>query len=856
MHSLWRWLAVMFVVWSGAGASLLALNPLRALTQFQNDRWQIEQGLPQNTVQAMTQTRDGYLWIGTLDGLARFDGISFTVFDGRTTPELGSGSVLGLMQDAEGNLWIGRSGAAVIYRDGRFRVAFDETVTAGTSVWSFVQANDGAVWAATNNGLVRWQNGNVRAFHVADGLPTERLRSLTFDAAGTLWIGTSGGGLVSYANGTFTTRNPASGFPHAEVRAVLTDPAGGIWAATAGGGLVHLRGSTLKTYTVANGLPTNQLSALTRDAQGTLWIGTWGAGLVRMTGETFSSLTSSGGLGADQIWSLYADREGSVWIGTWVGGLNRLRDRRFQVLGVPEGLSHDNTRAVLTAADGAIWVATAGGGVNRIDGDRVTSLRVKDGLPSDETSSLWQTRDGAIWVGTNTGGIARVHDGRITRFGVAQGLPGLDVRALYQDRAGTLWAATMAGLARFEGGRFVAVHSAAAPLDGVVTMMEDRAGTMWFGTANAGLARLRAGEFHLFTTKDGLASNKILALHEDARGSLWVGTINGITRVRDDRLVTIRAANGLWDGVAEAILEDRAGNVWMTCNRGFYQVPLAELDAFADGTRTSVTSVGYGLSDALRSPTFAGGQSPSGAIDAHGRLWLPSYKGLVIVDPANVPAAVAPPAIRVDRVEVNGVPVPVGEQINIPPGADTLSIRFSPVTLIDADRVRFRWRLNPLSATWAETEHEAFFLNPPNGAYQFEVASSVDGVTWGQAVTPLRVVVQPFFYQATWFSVLAAMLVVGVIAGGVRWRLNWHERREAELQRRVNDALAEVDTLHGLLPICAWCKKIRNDGGYWEQIEVYVRDHSAATFTHGICPDCVEKVSAPEPKRRATDKLT
>ena len=459
-------MAVLLVALAAGALPAEALDPTRALTQYQNDRWQTEQGLPQNTVQAMTETRDGYLWIGTLDGLARFDGVRFTVFDARTVPELGAGSVLGLMQDAEGNLWIGRSGAAVIYRDGRFRVAFGDEVTAGTTVWSFCQAKDGAVWAATNNGLVRWAKGATRVFRKADGLPTDRLRSVAFDRDGILWIGTTGGGLVSYSGGRFETRDPGNGFPHAEVRAVMPDPEGGIWAATAGGGLARVRNGRVTTYTVADGLPTDQLSALALDAQGTLWIGTWGAGLCRMRDGRFSSLSSAGGLSADQVWSLHADREGSLWVGTWVGGLNRLRDRRFLVFGVPEGLSSDNTRAVLHARDGATWVSTAGGGVNRIVGNSVTTIRAKDGLPSDEASSLCEDRDGSIWIGTYTSGLARMKSGRITSFGVAQGLPSADVRALYQDRAGTLWVATMSGLARFDGRRFVAVVARGVPLDG------------------------------------------------------------------------------------------------------------------------------------------------------------------------------------------------------------------------------------------------------------------------------------------------------------------------------------------------------------------------------------------------------
>ena len=844
-----RWSVCLALAFAAGARPAEALDPTRALSQYQNDHWQTDQGLPQSTVQAMTQTRDGYLWVGTLDGLARFDGAGFTVFNARTYPELGSGSVLGLMEDADGNLWIGRSGAAVLYRDGHFRIAFGEDVTAGTAVWAFCQGKDGAVWAASNNGLVRWQNGTTKVFHRTDGLPTERLRSVAFDRDGTLWIGTTGGGLVSYSGGRLHTLDTSNGFPNAEVRAVLRDPAGGVWAATAGGGLARVLEGTITTYTVADGLPTNQLSALARDAQGTLWIGTWGAGISRMSAGHFSSLSAAGGLSADQIWSLYGDREGSLWIGTWVGGLNRLRDRRFLVLGAPEGLSNDNTRAVLHARDGAMWVATAGGGVNRIDGNAVTSFRMTDGLPSDQASSLCEDRDGSIWIGTNTAGLARLNKGRITVFGLAQGLPGTDVRAIYQDRAGTLWAATMTGLARFDGRRFVAVKAAGVPLDGIVAIFADHAGTLWFGSAGEGLVEMRNGQFRVLTTKDGLASNKVMSFYEDARGSLWIGTGGGgITRLRDGRLISIRAANGLWDGFAQTILADRAGDLWMTCNRGFYRVSLKALDDFAEGRVARITSTGYGPSDALRSTTFSGGQSPSGAVDSQGRLWLPSYGGLVIVDPLNIAAPSAAPAVRLDEIVANGVSREVGRTVVLPPGADTLTIRYSAATLLDVNRVRFRWRMDGLSTEWVDagTRPDAFYLNLPHGTYHFQVAASADGLRWSEPAAPVEIIVQPFFYQTAWFVVLAVLGSVGAVSGGVTWRLRQHRRREADLQERVNRALADVHTLRGLLPICAWCKKVRDDGGYWEQIEVYVRDHSAATFTHGICPECLGRMSTHE----------
>ncbi|MBL8112911.1 MAG: diguanylate cyclase [Acidobacteria bacterium] len=773
----------------------LALDPSRALTQYQNDRWQTEQGLPQNTVQSLVQARNGYLWLGTMDGLARFDGIRFTVFDPRAHPELGSGSILGLMEDADGNLWIARSGAAVLYSGGRFHVVFADEVTAGVAVWGFCQAQDGTVWAATNNGLVAWKNGTTRVYRKEDGLPTDKLRSVAIDRDGLLWIGTTGGGLYSFSEGLFVK---AEGLPNEHVRAVLPDPSGGVWAATAGGGLARVTsrdGQGTKTYTVADGLPTNQLSALARDAQGTLWIGTWGSGVCRMSEGRFSTLSTAGGLSADQVWSLYVDRESSLWVGTWVGGLNRLRDRRFGAFGVPEGLSNDNTRSVLQTKDGAMWVATAGGGLNRIAGTTVTAIRKADGLPSDEVSTLCEDRDGSLWIGTYTSGVARMKGGKLTSFGMKEGLPGMDVRGLYQDREGTLWAATMAGLARFDGRRFIVVKAEGFSLEGVVAMLEDRSSALWFGLAGEGLVKLSGGTFQRFTKADGLGVNKILALHEDARGSLWVGTGGGgLSRIRDGRIKTIRVADGLWDANVQTVLEDGTGTFWMTCNRGFFRAARAELDAFADGRVAKVTTVGYGATDALRSTTFAGGQIPSGTLDSAGNIWLPSYKGLVIVDPKNVPAAHGPPAVRLEEVTANGVTFPQGSEVVLPAGSGALSIRYTTVTLVDADRVRFRFRMDGLPGDWVDAgvRREAFYPSLPHGKFLFRVAASIDGKSWREAAGALPITVRPFFYQTRWFLVLAIAGAMALGGATILLRTVQLRRRHAEMERLVAEKTEEL----------------------------------------------------------------
>lgn len=766
-----------------------------AVSQYKVDGWQTEQGLPQNTVQSMYQSRDGSLWVGTGAGLARFDGIRFTTFESAPIAELVARPIFGFMEDAEGNLWIGHSRGASRYRDGRFERAFGDELMEGRRVWAFAQAKDGVVWAATENGLVRWDKGATKLYTEADGLPSRRLRTLDFDRDGTLWIGTTGGGLVAFSADRFKVFDPKNGFPHLEVRHVLADPAGGIWAATAGAGLVRVDRGQIRAYGVADGLPTDQLTYLARDKAGSLWIGTWGSGVARMSGGRFSSINTAGGLSGDQIWSVHVDREGSLWAGTWHGGLNRLSNRAFVVFGKPEGLSGDNVRSVIHARSGATWVATAGGGVNRIESGRVTAITKKDGLTSDEASTLFEDRDGSVWVATYTGGVTRIKDGRPESFGTRQGLPNVDVRVMYRDRSGTLWAGTASGLARFDGKRFIPVAEPGAPREGVTTMLEDREGTLWMGTAGDGLVRYRNGTFDVLTRKDGLASNWIVALHEDAAGTMWIGTNGeGLNRFRDGVIKSIGVADGLWDGVAQVILEDRTGHFWMTTNRGFFRVARAELDAFAEGRLARVASTGFGPGDALRTTTFAGGLHSAGAMDAAGLLWLPSLKGLVIVDPAHLPANGSPPAVAVERVSMNGAVLSRDAPVVLPPGQAALSVRYRAGTLLNADRVRFRYRMEGLTPDWVEAgkTREATFAALPHGDYRFVVAATLDGQRWQESATPLAVTVKPHFYETWWFGTLAAFALGIAILGSFRLRTHQLRRRHSDMQRLVATKTEEL----------------------------------------------------------------
>lgn len=768
-----------------------AIAPDRALTQVQIDVWRVEDGLPQNTVTSIVRTRKGHLWFGTSDGLVRFDGDRFTVFDGRATPALAVGSTVALMEDRRGRLWIGRNENVVLYEDGAFReILGTEDLGQGT-VWDFCETPDGTVWAASAKGLVRWKDGKARLLTEKEGIPSIRFRSVCVDDEGVLWAGTNGAGLVAMRDGRVTIRTKASGFPSDTIAAVVPDPSGGIWAATAGAGLVRLRGDTQRVWGTADGLPTDQLTALAFDAAGSLWIGTWGGGISRFRDGAFETIGVPL-LADDKVWSLLPDAEGFVWVGTWIGGLQRLRDRSFPVLGVPEGLSNDNVRSVLLGRDGSVWAATAGGGVNRLHQGHVEVFRKSDGLPSDEVSALCEDRSGAIWVGTYTAGIARIRGRRIDTFGREQGLPALEVRVLREDRQGTIWAATTAGVVTSRDGRRFEPYAAPADVDleHVLCLLDDRNGVRWFGTAGYGLVRRDEAGFRVLTTRDGLVSDRIMSLHEDDDGHLWIGTAwSGLNLLRDGKVASFRPADGLAEGRIHVILEDGLGGLWFTGNRGFQRLLKRDLLAFASDRSHPIPSLSFGAADGLRSASFAGGQQPAGASGPDGRLWLPSDRGVVVVDPSQLPSPPAPPGARIEEVLVDGAPRSVRNGLEVGSGRHMVEIRYAATTLQPPGLIRFRFRLDGFDADWhdADTRRSALYVGLPPGRYAFRVASRVGEGAFGTEAPVLSLRVLPALHETTWFRILIALLATVGAAVVLRRRSVRIRRRQAELEHLVAD---------------------------------------------------------------------
>jgi signal transduction histidine kinase/ligand-binding sensor domain-containing protein len=785
------------LVAAGPRASAQALDPGKALTQYHVDTWTTADNLPQNSVTAILQSRDGYLWLGTYGGLGRFDGVRFATFDTANTPELLSNGIQALLEDRVGAVWIATNGGGLTRcQGGRFTTTTAAEGLPSDIVRCLKAGRDGSLWIGTNDGLSRFQGGRFTNLTTKEGLTNGVVRALEEDETG-LWIGTNGGGLDRLEGDTLTHLTDRDGLPSNFVFALLRTRDGSLWIGTNGGGLARRDQGKIRTFTTRDGLPSNIIWSLHEDAGGTLWVGTYGGGIARFRNGRFEALGSRDGLSNDFVRALASDREGSLWIGTYAGGLCRLRDGKFTTYTTREGLGHDFARTVLEDRDGALWVGTTGGGLCRLRADRFRCWSAADGL-AEGIRALHQDPAGNLWVGTDGAGLFRFEGGRFRRVETGGGLSHANVGAISDDGQGGLWIGTNGGgLVHFAGGRFTD-HRAAEGRAGnfILATLVDRRGVVWAGTDGAGLARLEDGRFTTVRRKDGLAGDIVFCLYEDAAGALWVGTSGGLSRYQEGRFTSFTTRQGLVDDVVFQILEDGEGRFWLSGNKGISRVAKADLEALARGERASISPVRYGTADGMKSNECSGVAQPAGARGKDGRLWFPTTRGVVVIDPAHIAVNPLVPPVEIEEVVVDGEPA---ASLDFPPGRARWEFHYTAPSFLAPGRVQFKYRLEGFDPDWvpADTRRTAYYTRLPPGRYTFHViASNPDGV-WNEAGAKVELSVRPFFWETRWFYALCAL---GAGLGGFRTfrlrvrQLREHKRElEALVAVRTRDLLAEKE---------------------------------------------------------------
>lgn len=798
-----KWKAIAFPLFCWAAVAVHAidadtgLDPSKSIRQFHQDVWGTEQGLPQNTVPAIVQSKDGYLWLGTELGLVRFDGLHFTVFDKSNTPELQSNKIDAVLATREGDLWIGTIGGGLSFLSrGKFQTFSTSNGLSGNSVLCLLQDKSGDVWVGTNgSGLDRLHNGSFTTYTARDGLPDNEVFGLAEDRDGTIWIGTNDG-LSHFANGSFRNYGTREGLANSNIRCLEMTKSGTLWIGTNGGGLSSFHEGKFHSFTVRDGLSSNAITSVREDRRGSLWIGTLSGGLTRMTGTSFSSYTSKDGLPKNDVRSIYEDKGGNLWVGTGGGGLVRLFDgNSFTAYGIVDGLSNTVALPIFEDSEGAIWVGTNGGGLNRFRGGRFTALTARNGLPDNSIFTICEDHEGALWVGTHKG-LSRLKNGHFTTYTKKDGLPSDVVSASYTDRQGTVWFGTRAGLAQWREGKFKVYTTADGLSSNVIQVIcEDRHHKLWIGTGGGGLDRYSNGRFEVFDSRRGLSNDVVLSIHEDAAGVLWIGTDGGgLNRLKDGRFTAYTTRSGLFDDAIFQILQDDSGNLLMSSDKGIFRANIAELTEFANKKIHRISTVSYGTADGMKTNECNGGFQPAGWKSRDGRLWFPTMNGVVAIDPRKLSGRGSVPPAVIEDAFINRKKVDTSGDIRMPSGRGELEFRYSAPDFQSARRIVFKYKLEGFDQNWVEAggRRVAYYTNIPPGRYRFLVmAGNADG-EWTSPSATIDFRLKPHFYQTFAFFGFCICGLIGLAGASHRARVRQLRTREKLLELRVEERTAEL----------------------------------------------------------------
>jgi signal transduction histidine kinase/ligand-binding sensor domain-containing protein len=780
------------------------------------DVWQGEKGLPQNTITGIAQTSEGYLWITTLDGVARFDGVRFRMFRAGDTPALGSGRVRFLFAGRHGELrFATQEGGVVQLKDGRFTpLPLPESKGVRSAVIQVAEEESGALWLSMEDGSVGClANGHysiVSTNWKAAGRPSFEVRA---DSLHQLWA-LSGSGLYRLAGESLI---PALSGRPGEYVVHCASRSGGWWL-SAGGEVRLWRGGQWIARAGSPGVAAESITCGIEDHGGHLWLGTTGQGLFRCdTNGAPMQFTKRDGLTSDSVRTLFEDGEGNLWVGTEDGGLDRLRLPLFTVYGLAQGLSSERITTVSEGRAGEIWAGTDGYGLNRLQGETARLASEEPQAAAWRVSAVLTDRQGRVWAALRSGGVFRWQGGAFAPV-VGFATAGVPSRSLFEDSHGAVWIGqrNTRTLARVQGDTVSTIElPPAMPLADVRVMAEDKAGNVWFGTDGTGLLCWKDGQFTRFTRENGLSSDFVWALQPEPDGTLWIGTYGGgLTRLKDERAVTCTTRHGLVDDVICHIADDGRGQYWFSSNQGIFRVDKAELNQFADGRQPRIQCVAYGRSDGLPALECEGGCQPAGCRSRDGRLWFPTIRGLVVVDPADVSTTTVAPPVYIESIVVDSKvieasdwhkdtgaqpragasPAPSSARslqpapLEIAPGSRRFGFHYTGLNFSAPEQLRFRHKLEGVDAGWVDTggQRDASYNQLAHGTYTFRVqACNREGV-WNQAGDVLVFTVLPHFWQTGWFTALFLVTFGGVVGWSVRYVLRRRHERQVKLLQHLH----------------------------------------------------------------------
>ncbi|MCP4152648.1 MAG: response regulator, partial [bacterium] len=778
-------------------SSLYGLNPQKKIDQYILDNWNSDHGLPQNSINCITQTENGYLWIGCQGGIARFNGIDFDNYNETNTPILEKSQyITTFFKHRDDSIWIGTQDGYLIRMQNE---TFENPVPGnnpivGTSIRALAEDLEGTIWIGTEkkglwllgkNGLRACKNKTISSF--------KSISAILRDRNGNMWLG-SPEGLSLFAKGEYSLLKINEGLSSDDVKCICESHSGQIIVCTGGGTLNFIDGEKIRSYSFDSKMGNREILSIYEDRAHNLWLGTRN-GLGRFKNGTFEFFNTGKGVSNTVISMIYEDREESLWFGTTVG-LSRLRDGKVTNYTAVHGLSSELTWCVLEDKNGSIWVGTHGGGITRAEnGDFDKAGNIVE-LSHSVVRSLFEDSQGRIWAGTLSG-VSLIINNKPTEITFIDNLnimTGKVVRSIYQDSKGTLWFGTSGGLLRLVGRKLIPL-----PLKEEFTnfyaLCEDREHNLWAGTRNGAIKiNLHDYSYKIFTTEDGFSSNVVLFLNKDNKGRLWFGTNAGLGRIKNGSFQFINSSDGLPNNSVYMAIEDTLGNLWISSPKGISRLKISNLHGYLDRKENELKIENFNRSDGLGINECNGGGQPAGWLSRRGRLYIPTSRGLAMIEPKSIRKNTVPPAVALREIIADNESISPGIETSLEAGTRKIEIHYTAISFIAPKEVQYKYILENFDKDWVDAGNRrtAYYTNLPPGKYRFKaIAANNDGV-WNLKGAAYTFNQEPYFYQTFSFQVTLAVFFVFLGIRGYRYRIKRLKRRERDLEDMVSEQTREL----------------------------------------------------------------
>ena len=766
-----------------------ALSSGKAFSQYSITVWNQQQGIPEDTITAITQTPDGYLWIGTDEGLARFDGYDFVVYN-NAKGDLPSNTVKALTVGQDGSLWVGTSDGLVHFAGGKTQTFTVRNGLPKNSIADLTVDRTGTLWIAGGGVLTRF-DGKAFAPYPGKEIPMT-VTTVYQDFRGTLWIGGLGG-VAGLVDGKFSLAVRPEDLDGDVVTRIIVDPQDNLWVAGSLGIIRRSPDGKIRKFTRKNGLPDNFVRTLSLDREENLWAGT-SSGLARLNHDRFEAEGP-----AHLIRCLFEDREHDLWLGAG-DGLSRLRDVEFSVFGMSEGFPGDHPNTAFEDRKGVLWIGFHDRGVLAMQPGGYREYRTRDGLPSEEVFSIRQTRAGEMLFSTR-GGLVRMAGGKFRTYVSPDDFRRRQVFDALEDGAGRIWLGLPNGLARLENETFRwVIAGEPGGISSVVTLYEARDGALWAGTYYQGIWRIQGDDKRHFTTEQGLSSNNIRAFVQDRDGTMWIATYGGgLNAWRDGRFTHFSVRDGLLSDNISSIVDD--GNaLWLATTQGICRIEKTQLRQFIDRKIARLRPVKYGLDDGLRSTQAAPGSpvAGGGTQTSDGRLWFPTGNGLAVIDPHKSVPPSPPPVVHIESLTVDGRPADLVNDLRLPARTGRLQIRYAAIHLSAPQRVTYSYKLEGVDPEWVQAgqQREIDYNSLASGKYIFRVKAELESGAPGEITYTFQKL--PKFYETLLFRFCIVLAIIAVAwvsyrvhLRQIRYRFSVVLEDRARISRDIHDTLAQ-----------------------------------------------------------------